>query len=425
MQTQFMSVVGFEHDLSRPLVELGGQMLRFVSQLAVGRSGAWLLAAIVDLTLLAGLAWNRSGRPQAGPARWRMIYGALLAIGLACLLMVGDPRRLPPAQGVTAAVLAVVAGIHTIWFGADCLARLLGFHAMQEWCERIAANRAAYYLIFPPLTLLAIFNYVPAVSIFQTSFYSYDLGGSAAWVGPGNYLRMLEDPVFWKSMRNLMIFLACQVILSLSVPLLAAELVFHLDRERSRYWLRTLFLIPIVVPAVVVYLIWQFLYSDAGPIALLGHALGLGDAAEGLLSRPQTALAAVIFVGFPFVNGINLLIFYAGLSSIPDTTWEAARLDGASTWRRFTHIDLPLLSRQHRLLAILAVIGAVQAFENVLVMTQGGPGWETMLPGLYMYRSAIAFNEFGYACALGVVLFLMVLLITFAISFAFGAGENA
>jgi raffinose/stachyose/melibiose transport system permease protein len=122
--------------------------------------------------------------------------------------------------------------------------------------------------------------------------------------------------------------------------------------------------------------------------------------------------------------GINLLIFYAGLSNIDEAVWEAAEMDGAKPFTRFFMIDLPLLLRQFKLLLILGIIGGVQAFENVLVMTQGGPGWQTMLPGLYMYRSAMSFNEYGFACAVGVALFLMVLSLSLVVNRGFPSSRT-
>lgn len=412
--------------------ELWRQTEAILRELVSGKPGvAFLLAGLISAVLVCSSGMRRkwSVAPGFGGLRhllgaWRLLDFILLLSAIACVVAMGDPRGLRPWQVVTGGLLFVVLFAHALWWSLHGVARPLGLRRMVATLEAMARNRAAYYLILPSLALLAVFCYGPVLSVLWTSLYAYDIGGGATWVGVCNFHQMLGDAVFWKSMRNLGVFTACQVGVWLCAPLLAAELVFHLRREASRYWLRVLFIAPVVVPAIVVYLIWQYLYSDVGPIAMMGHAAGLGDALEGLLSRPQTAIYAVILVGFPFVNGINLMIYYAGLAAIPESLWEASRMDGASALQRFFRLDLPLLARQHKMLLMLGVIGSVQACENVLVMTQGGPGWQTMLPGLYMYRLAMSFNEFGYACAVGVVLFGLVLIVSAGLQRGFRGAEH-
>lgn len=414
-----------------------------------GEAGPWLLAAVMILVVAAGFNFVQSrmearhvrhGRPRGGgyfsslallatavvvllagrvvptdafrELSFSQPFGEIMA-GLGAAYGEGYPQ---PGQRPVFFILLVVSVLHLAWFAGDLFCYGLKWEAGCRYFLRILRNRTAYYMILPTFIILGIFLYTPALTIFYYSFYAYDMGGTKELIGLGNYSRLLGDEIFWKSAGNMAILTTMSVFLSLAVPLVVAELIFHLKTERIRYYLRAAFLIPMVVPGVVMFLIWGYFYSDAGLIPLFGHAIGLGDALEGLLSRPQTALYAVIFVGFPFVMGINLLIFYAGLSNIDEAVWEAARMDGAKPFRRFLLIDLPLLTRQFKLLLILGIIGGVQAFENVLVMTQGGPGWQTMLPGLYMYRSAMSFNEYGFACAVGVTLFLLVLVLSLAVN---------
>lgn len=385
-----------------------------------GDAGPWLVASLLLLAAAIGLNFVHSRiESRPGRARGGVYFGTfgLIALALALLLIGGAFTSFQgPAQRLLFFLLGIASGLHVIWFGGDLLCHGLKWRRGGDYFKRIAQNRTAYYMVLPTLLLLGTFLYVPAITVFYYSFHEYDMGGTSKWLGLGNYVRLAGDEIFWKSMGNLAILTFLGLFFTLSVPLFVAELVFHLKTERMRYYLRAAFLIPMVVPGVVMFLIWGYFYSDAGLIPLFGHAIGLGDALEGLLSRPQTALYAVVFVGFPFVMGINLLIFYAGLSNIDEAVWEAARMDGAKPLRRFWLIDLPLLARQFKLLLILGIITGVQAFENVLVMTHGGPGWETMLPGLYMYRSAISFSEFGFACAVGVILFLLVLILSLAVN---------
>lgn len=119
-----------------------------------------------------------------------------------------------------------------------------------------------------------------------------------------------------------------------------------------------------------------------------------------------------MFVGFPFVYGVNLLIYYAGLMNIPQSLHDAARVDGAGSVKTFLRVDIPMVTGQFKLLLILGIINGLQMFQNILVLTRGGPGFETMVPGMYMFRFAFAFNRMGYACAIGLVLFVLIFAIT-------------
>jgi raffinose/stachyose/melibiose transport system permease protein len=172
-----------------------------------------------------------------------------------------------------------------------------------------------------------------------------------------------------------------------------------------------------VVPGIAVWLIWQFIYSDQGIVNQFLTAIGQGDLARGWLNAPHTALGSLFMIGFPFVYPIAMLIFYAGLLQIPAEVHESARLDGARALRRFFAIDLPLVLGQIRLIVVLTVITVItQSYQIVLVLTGGGPGNTTMMPGLVLYNNAFEFQRLGYACAVGVAMFIVVLLITLGIN---------
>jgi raffinose/stachyose/melibiose transport system permease protein len=154
------------------------------------------------------------------------------------------------------------------------------------------------------------------------------------------------------------------------------------------------------------------IYSEQGLLNEFLRVIGQEDLARGWLSNPATVLWAVAFVGFPFAGGINILIYYAGLTSIPDSVHEAAHLDGATGLRKFFTIDIPMVLSQIKLLVMLTIIAGVQGFEGLLILTRGGPGFESMVPGLWMYFNAFSFQRMGYACAIGVILFLLILTLT-------------
>lgn len=261
--------------------------------------------------------------------------------------------------------------------------------------------------------LLGVFSLVPFVWAFWTSFYDYEIGGDRRFIGFANYVEYLHDPTLIPSFVNMGILTVISVAIVMTVPLIIAKLIFSLSSERARYLYRVLFLIPIVVPGIAGTLIWRgMIYGDTGLVNESLRLVGLGQYAAGWLSDPSTALWAVAMIGFPFAGGINILIYYAGLASIDESVHDASSLDGATGLQRFFRMEVPLVLSQVKLLVILSIIGNVQAFEGMFVLTRGGPGFKTMLPGLWMYFNAFSFQRMGYACAIGVMLFFLILVLT-------------
>ena len=270
-----------------------------------------------------------------------------------------------------------------------------------------------YLMLAVPVGFLVVFNYIPAVSALYHAFTHWDPGKPAVWAGLGNFRELAHDPIFLKSLQNLIKLGFFIFVVNLTVPFIVAEMIFHLRSERWSYAARVALVLPMVVPGVVVYLIWQFIYSDAGLVTAVMEALGLHDHVRGWLSNPKTALWAVACVGFPFAYGFNVLIYYAGLANIPQSILEAAEVDGLSALGRIWHIHLPLVLSQIKLLVILTMIGVVNGFESIYVLTKdGGPGYETMVPGLYMYFNGFVFERMGYAAAIGLLLLLFLLTFT-------------
>jgi raffinose/stachyose/melibiose transport system permease protein len=271
-----------------------------------------------------------------------------------------------------------------------------------------------YALLAPTFLLLACFSLVPFVIAIVTSFFDYEVGGQAAFVGLANYREYVHDYTFAESFGNMIFLCTFSVIAVMIVPLVVAKLIFSLASERASYLYRILFLFPIVVPNVAVFLIWRSLiYNDDGLVNNVLGAIGLDHLERGWFSDPDTVIWAIACVGFPFAGGINILIYYAGLTSIPDSVHEAALLDGATGVRKFLLVDVPLVMSQIKLLVMLTIIGGIQAFEGVYVLTAGGIGFKSMVPGLWMYYNAFLFQRMGYACAIGVILFLLILTLTF------------
>ena len=279
--------------------------------------------------------------------------------------------------------------------------------------QRCSDSLGLYVILAPTFILLGVFSLVPFLIAFATSFYDYEVGGESRFVGLANYIEYAGDYTFLESFRNMLFLTGFHVLCVMIVPLVVAKLIFSLSSERASYIYRILFLLPIIVPNVAVYLIWRgVIYNEDGLVNNILMLLGITPPAQGYLTGPATVLWAIAFIGFPFAGGINILIYYAGLTSIPDSVHEAATLDGATGLRKFLLIDVPLVLSQIKLLVMLTIIGGIQAFEAIYILTVGGPGFESMVPGLWMYLNAFSFQRMGYACAIGVILFLLILTLT-------------
>ena len=273
-----------------------------------------------------------------------------------------------------------------------------------------------YLMLFVPISLLIVFCYIPAISALGHAFTHWDPGKPAVWAGLSNFNELFHDPIFLKSLTNLFKLGLFVFIVNLSVPFVVAEMIFHLRSERWSYAARVALVLPMIVPGVVMFMLWQYIYSDAGILTALLEGLNLKSWIYGWLSHPRTALYAVACVGFPFAYGFNVLIYYAGLANIPQSILEAAEVDGLSSFGKIRHLHLPLILSQFRLLTIVTVIGIVNGFESVYILTRdGGPGYETMVPGLYMFLNGFVFERMGYAAAIGLLMLLF--LLTFTVLF--------
>ncbi|MDQ3656057.1 MAG: sugar ABC transporter permease [Chloroflexota bacterium] len=276
--------------------------------------------------------------------------------------------------------------------------------------------RIAYLFALPAVALIVLFSYYPAAMAVYYSFTSYSLRSITEWVGFDNYHNILfDDPYFSVGVRNMLIITITSVIKTLTVPLLIAELIFWLRNSWHSYVFRTLFILPTVVPGLVFTLMWRQIYDpDTGLINELLGIAGLDGLQTAWLGNPETALWAIIGVGFPWVDAFALLILLGGLLNINGDFFDAAKVDGASVWQRFRNIDLPLLVPQFRILLFFAIAGTVQGFVSIFILTRGGPGMTTYIPSLQMYMR-ISDGDFGYASAVGVILFLFILVATFVV----------
>jgi ABC-type sugar transport system permease subunit len=262
------------------------------------------------------------------------------------------------------------------------------------------------------MLLIVVFAYVPTIMGLYYSFTNFSLREPIKFIGLNNFVRLASDPFFWTGIGNMILILVTSVIKTLTIPLLVAELVFWLRWTKLKYWLRVAFIIPSIVPGVVGVLLWKQIYDPN--IGLLNEALrafGLEHLARGWLADADTAIWAIIFAGFPWVDTFAFLIFLGGLLNINREIFDASAIDGANVWDRFFDIDIHLIRPQIRLILFFVFIGSVQGFAGIYIFTRGGPGTATYVPGLQMF-SQITAAEFGYASAIGFTLAAVILAVT-------------
>lgn len=280
----------------------------------------------------------------------------------------------------------------------------------RRWRESLQA----YLLLSPILLGLAVFSYYPPIRGLVQAFFEW-IPATDQWtfVGFQNFVKMAGDEVLLASVPNMLILLAGGVLIGVTVPLIVAEMIFFVKSEKLKYSYRVLLLVPLVVPGIVGLLVWNFIYDpNIGLINSLLERMGLEEWKQGWLSDSETVLVSLLFMGFPWAAGIGPLIYLSGLMNIPTEVLDSAKLDGAGAWRRVFHVDIPLVTGQIKFFLVTGMIGGLQDFGRQLVLTDGGPGYSSMVPGYHMYKQAFTFNNFGYASAIGLLLFLGALVFT-------------
>jgi len=266
-----------------------------------------------------------------------------------------------------------------------------------------------YLFVAPNLVLFTAFSFLPLLYAVFISFHDWGLISEPNFIGLHNYTRLLHDGLFWQSLAHTLTYAAGTVPTSMALGL---ALAIALNRRmRGRIVLRSLYFLPIVVSAVAAGTIAAWLFNDNyGVINAILVRIGIGRIAW--LSTPQWALPSLAIATLWLRAGFCMVVYMAALQSIPTAYYEAARIDGAGAWQQFRHVTLPLLKPATFLLLILSVIYSFHVFDLIYVMTGGGPGFSTTMLVQYVYRAAFVTSEFGYASAMGLVLYVMILIFT-------------
>ena len=277
-------------------------------------------------------------------------------------------------------------------------------------------RRVAWWFVGPALAVIGVFFVLPVVAALALSVTDFDIYALAdlsnlRFVGWRNYTRLLETPLFWQAFGNTAYFVVAGVPLSLAVSL-GAALLLHSRLARWKGFYRTALFAPVVTTLVAVAVIWRYLFNTR--YGFLNYALGFaGIDPIDWLGDPHWAMPAIIVFAVWKSFGYNMVILLAGLQSIPEDLYEAARIDGASYVERFLYVTLPMLSPLFTMVTIITVAGYFQLFAEPYVMTQGGPLQSTVSVLYFMYEEGFKWWSLGSASAVAFLLFAFVLCITF------------
>lgn len=270
--------------------------------------------------------------------------------------------------------------------------------------EATSRQRRTAWLMVAPAGLHALFWIaVPVVATFALSVTNYSVLAPLRFVGLGNYTKAFSDPVFRLSIWHTAVYTFFTVPVAMAFAVFLAVLLNQ--QIRARAWYRAAIFLPQVTATVAVAMVWLQIYDPQSGLANKVLS-GLGIGSSAWLFDPGSALGSVIVVGIWQGIGIKMIIYLAALQNIPDELYEAAELDGATAWQRFRRITLPMLRPATLFVSVVSIIGAFQAFDQIYVLTQGGPANATTMMTYEVYRSAFSNFQMGLACAKSVVLFV-------------------
>jgi multiple sugar transport system permease protein len=266
-----------------------------------------------------------------------------------------------------------------------------------------------YLFILPNLVIFIVFLFGPTIYSFYMSFTNWDGLGSPEWIGLRNYERLRHDPVFRAAMRNTILYtigtVGPMMVLALGMAMMVNA------RLPGRTFLRVVVYLPVVISWVAAALVWQLIFLH--PTGFLNAFLGnFGFGPFVFTNNPTLALPAIVWMTIWKGLGFYMIIFLAGLQTIPGSLYEAASIDGASKWQQFWRITLPLLRPTTLFVLIIGIIQSFEVFIPIFLLTGGGPGYSTMVLVMAIYRFGFQTYEMGFASTIAVVMFLFVMIVS-------------
>lgn len=268
--------------------------------------------------------------------------------------------------------------------------------------------------LFPAMVLILLFIYYPIFQNFAYSLFRWSaFSPKKVFVGLANYKRLIHDPIFTIAIKNNTLYALISVICQCGIGLILAAILEEKFVRRFQPLFRTIYFLPAVISMTVIGLLWQLVYNpNIGIVNALLNALGLSKFNHVWLGESQTAIYAVIFVSQWQYVGYIMLLYLVAIQKIPQELYESAMIDGANRVRCFFHITIPQIKEMILVTTVITVIGSFKLFDEIYVMTAGGPGRSTEVLASYMYRAAFRNDEMGYAAAFATVIFIVTFLLT-------------
>lgn len=269
----------------------------------------------------------------------------------------------------------------------------------------------AYLLLSPAIILFLVFIAGPLIGAIVLSFFEWDLLTDAKYIGTTNYRELMSDDKMWQAVRNTFVFAFWSLVLHIGVGLALALMVQRAIPGVLKYFFRTAVFFPVIMSWAAVSLIWLYILDpNFGFINYYLEKLGIPT--KSWLLMPDTAMPALILVDLWKTIGFTFILLLAGLQSVPDHLYEAAKIDGAGSVNRFFNVTVPMLSPTLFLTSVLTFIGAFQIFDPMFIMTEGGPMGRTTSVVLHIYLTGFKRFEMGYASAMAIIVFLIILAMT-------------
>ena len=271
------------------------------------------------------------------------------------------------------------------------------------------SRRTGWLMVAPAIAQLGLWTAIPVIATFALSLTNYNVFDFPKWIGLENYIEIWNDPTFRKATWNTIVYTFWTVPVSMAIAVVIA--VALNQKLRAQNWYRAAFFLPQVTATVAIAMVWLWIYDPQQ--GLFNTALSvIGIPGHAWLASPDTALWAVSLVGVWQGIGLKMLIYIAALQNVDEALYEAASIDGASTLRKFFSITLPMLKPATFFVFVISIIGAFQVFDQVYVLTDGGPANATTMMTYEVYRSAFQNFRMGTACAQSVYLFAFLLVMT-------------
>jgi raffinose/stachyose/melibiose transport system permease protein len=276
-------------------------------------------------------------------------------------------------------------------------------------------RRVAYLYIAPAFVFYLLFAFGPLAYTTWLSFFDWDGLTVGTWVGLDNYERILREEDIRASFVHSFVLILFYAVLPVALGLLLASLIAH-SRVRGATFFRAVLFMPQTIALVTVAIAWTWIYAPDGPLNEALDAVGLDSVSRGWLGDFTWALPALGLVGTWIMFGLCLVLFIAGIQKIPQSLYEAARVDGAGRVREFFAVTLPGLRGELAVALTLTTIMALRTFDLIYVSTQGGPGTSTTVPSVLVYQYGFSQGRVGLAASVAVVLTLLIMVVAFAIT---------